>query len=203
MQGKARKYGIREPSRTRTSKDFLAHFAPEQSKDLATLYTPEMECQVNVAQGNGEPVEGDFNGRKWKGWPDGLQTWKGVRIPYGAKDNPNFDDKPMSFDLVKHVESIGMTGWNWVKRASLWVAFDFDAIVGHKVGLSDAELDAVKVSTMSLPWVTVRKSTSGKHLNTKFVTVRNGNRGCAGTAKSGIRNSAQSNAVQIKWRLRF
>lgn len=141
------------PTRTQTIKSFLTQFAPEQSKDLAALYTPEMECQVNVAKGDGEAVQGEFKGKLWTGFSDGIQTWKNFRIPYGANRKPHYEDKAMSFDLVKHVESIGLTGWNWVKRVSLWVAFDFDAIAGHKVGLTGAELDAVKESAMKLSWV--------------------------------------------------
>lgn len=64
------------PTRTQAIKEFLTKLSPEQSKDLAALYSSEMECQVNVAKDDGEAVQGEYNGKIWKGWSDGAQTWK-------------------------------------------------------------------------------------------------------------------------------
>ena len=53
------------PSRAEAVKAFLCfktHF------DLASLYNQNMECQVNVAQDNGERIEGEFKGKQWHGW---------------------------------------------------------------------------------------------------------------------------------------
>ncbi len=62
-----------------------------------------------------------------------------------------------------------MTGWDWKNRLSLWVAYDFDAIVGHsdkhKKKLTHEELQAVQKAAWDIPWVTIRKSTSGSGLH--------------------------------------
>ncbi|MEI6236531.1 MAG: primase-helicase family protein [Planctomycetota bacterium] len=144
---------------------FLAALAPEQSKDLAALYTRSMETQINVAQDGGQRAEGEFKGRKWHGWTDGLSTWKAFRIPYGANKEPHYDDAPMNFDIVEHAEGIGLSGWNWVDRVSKWCAYDFDSIIGHKAGLAESDLAQVREKAQAIPWVTVRKSTSGKGLH--------------------------------------
>lgn len=131
--------------------------------DLAELYNPGMECQVNVAQDGGERVEDTYKGRRWHGWRDEAgNLWKSFRIPYKAKSEPEFDTaSPMSFDLAVHTEGVGMTGWDWINRVSKWVAFDFDSLINHKAGFNPEELDEVKKAAMDIPWVTVRKSTSG------------------------------------------
>lgn len=145
---------------------FLSKFT---HSDLSELYNLEMECQVNVAHDGGQRIEGEYQGRQWHGWTDGLQTWKSFRIPHNANTTPTYDDKSIKFDLALHVEGIGMTGWNWVKRKSMWVAFDFDAISGHseKHGskLSPDALKEVEAEASKIPWITIRKSTSGKGLH--------------------------------------
>ena len=137
--------------------------------DLAELYSLEMECQVNVARGIGERTEGNYKGRRWCGWTDGLTVWKPFRIPYNANVKPNFTDHKIGFDIAEHAEGIGMTGWDWENRCSRWVAFDFDAIVGHSdkhsKTLTNEQLLAVQDAACAIEWVTVRKSTSGKGLH--------------------------------------
>lgn len=155
------------PKKTDAIKRFLQ---ARTHSDLAEMYTHEMECQVNVAADGGDRIDGDFKGRQWHGYTDGLTTWKPIRIPYGANTNtPSFEDKEMSFDLEAHAEGIGMTGWNWVHKESHWVGFDFDAITGHSTShqgkLSDKELQAVQDAACAIPWVTVRRSTSGNGLH--------------------------------------
>jgi len=136
--------------------------------DLTALYNEKMECQVNVAQDNGERIEGEYEGVKWLGYTDGITTWKSFRIPYNAKTSPEYVDKDISFDIM-HAEAVGMTGWNWKDRISLWVAFDFDAIIGHSDKhtrkLSPDELKKIQDLVQTIPWVTVRYSTSGKGLH--------------------------------------
>lgn len=153
-------------TRTEAIKSFLMGNTHE---DLANLYHHDMECQVNVAQDGGERVEHTYQGRQWHGWSDGIQTWKSFRIPYDAKGDAHYDDPLMSFGLAAHAEGIGCTGWDWKDRVSRWVAFDFDAVTGHseKHGhkLTDAQLSEVKNSASAIPWVTVRKSTSGRGLH--------------------------------------
>jgi len=127
-----------------------------------------MEVQVNVARDGGERIEGEYMGREWSGWTDNITTWKSFRVPYNANTEPEYKDTPMKFDLVKHAEGIGMTGFDFVAKVSRWVAFDFDAIVGdaHKnSGLTSEELNQVQCQATDIPWVTVRKSTSGNGLH--------------------------------------
>ena len=154
------------PTRTEAIKMFLNN---KTIPDLADYYNHNMECQVNVAQDGAERVEGDYKGRKWHGWTDGLTTWKSFRIPYNAATKPDYQDKNMSFDLAAHVEGIGMTGWDWKARVSKWVAFDFDDIVGHSDKhsnkLNNDELEEVRTKAQEIDWVTVRYSTSGKGLH--------------------------------------
>jgi hypothetical protein len=150
--------------------DAISRFLSQHTiSDLANLYSANMEVQVNVAQDSGSRIEGDYKGRQWHGWTDGIQTWKSFRIPYKAKSEPEYIDRPISFDLVEHAEGIGLTGWDWVNRYSKWVGFDFDALVGHAEAhakkLTEEELENIKKVITNVPWVTLRKSTSGKGLH--------------------------------------
>lgn len=155
-----------QPTRTEAIRLFLL---AKTHADLANLYSYDMEVQVNVAQDGGERIEGDFKGRQWHAYTDGLQTWKMLRIPYKANSDPEYEDRIMSFDLAAHAEGIGMTGWDWTNRLSVWVAYDFDAIVGHsdkhKKKLTHEQLQAVQEAAWAIPWVTIRKSTSGSGLH--------------------------------------
>lgn len=154
------------PTRSEAIKAFLNVKA---EADLASLYSIEMECQVNVGQDGGERIDGEFKGRKWHGWSDGLTSWKSFRIPYKADSEPEYEDKELRFDLAAHAEGIGMTGWNWKRRCSQWVAFDFDAIIGHsekhQTKLTNDQLESVRKAAEQIDWVTVRLSSSGKGLH--------------------------------------
>lgn len=138
------------------------------------MYHHDMEVQVNVAQDGGDRVTKDFKGRQYQVYTNGVQTWKAMRIPYKANSEPEYRDVPMSFDLSEHVEGIGMTGWDWVNRCSRWVAYDFDAIIGHSdkhlAKLTHVELEAVREAAFKIPWVTIRKSTSGSGIHL-YVTL--------------------------------
>lgn len=153
-----------------TRTEAIANFLKQVTHpDLAALYSIAMECQVNVAQDGGERVDGSYQGRQWHGWTDGMVTWKSFRIPYKAASDPEYNDVPMKFSLDQHAEGVGMTGWDWQKRVSRWVAFDFDAITGHSdrhdKKLDAAQMNEVKQAASQIPWVTVRRSTSGKGLH--------------------------------------
>jgi hypothetical protein len=154
------------PTRSEAIARFLNHAAPP---DLAALYNINMECQVNVAQDGGMRTDGEFKGRKWHGWTDGNTTWKSFRIPFNAKSEASYTDSEIKFELDKHAEGIGMTGWDWQAKVSRWVAFDFDAIVGHsekhEVKFTAEQLDEVKHAASEIPWVTVRRSAGGKGLH--------------------------------------
>lgn len=137
--------------------------------DLAALYHPGMEVQVNVAQDGGELVTGEYNGHQWRGWTDGSQTWKMIRIPFASMSEPHYEDSPMKWDLAVHAEGIGMTGFDFQNHRSVYVAYDFDAITGHSEKhtkkLTEQELSAVQKLACEIPWVTVRQSTSGNGLH--------------------------------------
>lgn len=139
----------------------IKKFLGTQPYDICKLYTYEMEVQVNVAKDNGEIIIGSFAGHKWQGYSDGIQTWKHFRVPFSPAINPIYVDKPISFDLQEHAEAIGITGWNWVQKKSLWVGFDFDSIIGHKEGLNEETLDEIKERIKDIPFLSVYTSTSG------------------------------------------
>lgn len=151
--------------KTQTIKLFLNN---KTHKDLAELYSASMEVQVNVARDKGEKVSGEVNGHQWIGYSDGIETWKSFRIPWKAYSEPEYRDSPLNYS-TDHFDAIGMTGWNWEKRVSQWVAFDFDAIIGHSTRhtrkMDETELENIRTILHDIPWVTIRKSTSGKGLH--------------------------------------
>lgn len=129
------------------------------------LFNEEMEVQVNVGIDNGIKVERvSKDGHKYWGFEKDGEFWKPFRIPYNAKIEPNYIDSELRFS-TEHFEAIGLTGWNWVQKESWWVGYDFDSIVNHSQGLSDEELLSIRRSIESIPWVTIRRSTSGKGLH--------------------------------------
>ncbi len=153
-----------QPTKTEAIKAFLQ---ASTCKDLAALYNYNIEVQVNVAQDGGERISSEgFKGKKSHGYSDGLTIWKSFRIPWKANSKPEYDDSIIKFDLAEHADAIGLTGWDWFNKESLWVAYDFDAISGHSNNtLADPEIEAVKVAACKIPWITVRKSTSGSGLH--------------------------------------
>jgi hypothetical protein len=155
-----------QPTRTEAIK---FHLLAKTWPDLATMYNHDMEVQVNVAQDGGERTEGEYRGKQWLAWTDGCTTWKSFRIPYKANTEPEYEDRPMSFDLSKHAEGIGMTGWDWKNRVSRWFAYDFDALTGHSdrhaKKLTETELGNICEVVKQVPWVSLRTSTSGKGLH--------------------------------------
>ncbi len=154
-----------------TQIDAVKRFLGSKTRpDLASLYSADMEVQVIVGQDGGERINKTYNGHTWTGYTDGIQTWKPFRIPRNARTEPEYDlSTTMSFDLEKHAEGIGMTGWDWKNRCSKWVAFDFDAMTGHSENhvkrLTNQELQNIKSIVSNVPWVTIRKSTGGQGLH--------------------------------------
>lgn len=173
--------------------------------ELAALYSDEMEVQVNVAADDGERI-GDYKGHKGCSYTDHTTTWYPIRIPKdGTEDNSN---KPMVYDLFAHAEGIGMTGWNWKKKQSIYFGFDFDAIIGHsekhKKKMTDAELQEVSERAKNIPWVTVRKSTggSGYHLyvflNTPIETQNHTEHAALGRAILGMMSALAGFDFSVK-----
>lgn len=137
--------------------------------DLAALYHPGMECQVNVARDEGVKKDG-FTGKAKQTFTDGINTWFTFRIPKNSWAEPEDNSAiEMTYPLFDYAEGIGMTGWDFRALRSMWVAFDFDAIVGHSEKhakrLTDEELAVVKEKACGIPWVTVRRSASGNALH--------------------------------------
>lgn len=130
-------------------------------RNKVTSYNPEMEVQVNVVTGK------VFKDKKWS---DDDYTWGPFRIPYNARDNPTYKDSPLDWPFEKYVEAIGLTGWNWFKRQSEWVGFDIDSVTNHKQGLTDDDLDKIRIAIYDVPWITLKRSKSGKgfHLYVYF-----------------------------------
>jgi len=156
---------------TEAIESFLKTVPINYAQDLTSRCNGDMECQVMVDPTDGEPV---YNGNQlvkntWAVASEDLGTYKyhHVRVPRNAMSEPYFNDNPLGFPLVRHVECVGMTGWNWKKKQSMWVGFDFDAITGHAqgVGVSDDQLLKVKEAAATIPWVQVRRSTGGAGLH--------------------------------------
>src|SRR4051812_10431325 len=103
---------------------------PHNAPELIDRWTPLMETQVNVAAGDGEPVQGRHNT-----WTNGLYNWFNIRMPKNANSEPEFRDFDIPFPLEEHAQGIGSTGWDWSARKSRWVGFDFDSITGHAAGV--------------------------------------------------------------------
>ncbi len=138
--------------------------------DLSSLYNTSMEVQVNVAREGGKQIDaGDLKGRAFNAFTDGETVWKPFRIPFKAKTEPEYTDSAIKFSIAKYAEGIGMTGWDWASRKSRWVAFDFDAIMGHSdrhgKKLDDRQLAEIQDIVSNVPFVTLRRSTSGKGLH--------------------------------------
>lgn len=148
----------------------LIKFLHQQPYTMCKLYSPEMEVQVNVARGEGEPVQGTYAGLRWQGFTDGLQIWKHFRIPWNADRDPKYEDRELKFSF-DHIEAIGMTGWDYINRHSRWVGFDFDALVGHKQGLTQEELNAIRDKLADIDFITIYTSTSGNGLHIYVFTI--------------------------------
>ena len=154
----------------------IQKFLHNQPYDFCQKYTPEMEVQVNVAKDDGEQLEGFYAGQRWTGWTDGVTTWKHFRIPWHANTTPHYEDRDIKFDISLHAEAIGMTGWNWAQRKSMWIGFDFDSIINHHEGLQKDELLELHRKIEQIPWVALYTSTSGYGLHLYcFVDIKTQN----------------------------
>jgi hypothetical protein len=132
------------------------------NQDLLARWHIGMETQANMMVGDGELVAG-----KRTTWSNGTETWHNFRIPHGANSDPQWDDYDIRFPLDTHCEGIGMTGWDWQKRCSVFVGFDVDSITSHAkgIGISDADLEKVKEAAGALPYIETRRSTGGSGLH--------------------------------------
>src|SRR5205085_5918743 len=122
----------------------------------------QMELQVNVAADSNEAVADKRNT-----YTTGTYDYWNIRIPKNANSEPEWRDDSLRWPLDVHAEAIGSTGWNWEKRTSEYVGFDFDSLVGHAagVGITNEQLTIVAEKAKELPYVEVRKSTGGRGLH--------------------------------------
>ena len=150
------------PTTSESIGSFLRARATDANRDLIERWTPEMETQVNVAAGTGDPVDGRRNT-----WTDGQFTWHNIRIPKNADTEPVWNDYQINFPLDLFAEGIGCTGWKWTTRESLWLGFDLDALTAHAkgAGITDEALEKSKQAAIALPYIEVRRSTGGKGLH--------------------------------------
>lgn len=85
-----------------------------------------------------------------------------IRIPHDHNTNPTHSDKTVSSFLPQWWTCIGTTGWNWKTQKSSWVGFDLDSNEGHVNGHDDATLQKAIEAALTLPFVQVRTSKSGR-----------------------------------------
>ena len=142
--------------------NFLQARKTAANADLVDRWSIDFECQVNVHAADGEPVEG-----KKSTWSNGIYTWHSIRVPKNAATDPSWEDYQINYPFDLYAEGIGMTGWRWRDRRSLWFGYDFDALTAHAqgIGISDAQLEKVKAAACALPYVEVRRSTGGKGIH--------------------------------------
>lgn len=127
---------------------------------------------------------------------------KSLRIPKKAGDGFVFNDS--NYDLGTIAE-IGSSGWLWRSQNSLWVGYDIDSLTGHApgVGISDNELRRVQEAACELPYVQVRRSTSGSglHLYVFLTNIQSATRADhAAVAKCVLQQ--MSNDVQFDFKSR-
>ena len=94
---------------------FLQARKTPANADLIDRWSIAMETQLNVAVGDGEPVEG-----KRSTFSNGTDTWHSIRAPKDANSEPHWEDYELRFSLTEHAEGIGITGWDW-KNSTLHV----------------------------------------------------------------------------------
>lgn len=128
---------------------------------VAEWYSSNMEVQIMVNKDNGEIVDG-----KMGTFTSGEETWYNVRIPRNANEIPVNNDHELQYN-PRHIEAIGMTGWDWVNKRSVRVGFDFDAITGHAegVGVSAEMLLEIQTRLSTVEEALLLKSTGGNGLH--------------------------------------
>ena len=125
------------------------------SADLTARYRRGMECQVLVRPG--EPID-----RGASLYSENGVTWYPIRVPKKADAEPTWKDYPLHFPLSEYATEIGMSGWDWERRVSVWVGFDVDSILGdHKEGLTPEQLEETRAALVRPSYIELRRSTRG------------------------------------------
>ncbi len=134
---------------------FLDRHKTVLSADLVGRYSPAMECQLLVKRG--EPV-GDSGCM----YSDGTRNYWDIRIPKKAATEPYWEDYRLPWPPEWYATDFGMSGWDWLRRVSVWVGYDLDSILGgHKDGLTPEQLEEVLAALRKLSYVEIRRSTRG------------------------------------------
>lgn len=145
-------------------------------KDLTDQWSLEVESQLYMNESMGTPVFDETLKQVPNRWMYedprfGSYEFAQIRIPHGSyTDTPSYNDRELRFPLDMHIEAIGMTGWDWKNKRSLWWGYDFDSITGHAagVGITDEALEEVRAKASLLPYVEVRRSTGGGGLHLRI-----------------------------------
>jgi hypothetical protein len=138
-----------------------------ENMELQVMVKPDPSHEIinrKNSRGGKSKVYKDMNGIEYANF----------RIPYNANTDPNYKDRPLTWELDKYCQAIGSTGWDWKNKRSMYVGYDFDGIAGHSdkhaATLTPEELAIVRDKASKLDWVEVRKSTGGGglHFYVKF-----------------------------------
>ena len=138
--------------------NFLQARKTPANADLVDRWSIDMETQVNVIAGDGEPVAG-----KRSTWSNGSDTWHTIRIPKNADTEPTWEDYKIGYPFDQHAEGIGMTGWDWQARRSRAVRLRLrrpdrprQRHRHQRRGVGEGQAGRLR-----LPYVEVRRSTGG------------------------------------------
>ena len=118
----------------------------------------DLETQI-LCKKNGTPIEGG------KFEADG-EVFGPTRWPYDAMGEPNFSNPPIQYIIRNRMRCIGSTWWNWKKRCSVGLGFDFDSLLDHGEGVGISEHELKKIDAIETEWLEVIRSTrgNGRHL---------------------------------------
>jgi hypothetical protein len=148
--------------------DVRGFLEDETWPDLVDRIRIGMEMQITVQKDKGERFDKEFRNDEgeivtFEAFKNGVDEFWPIRIPRDANENPKFNYfRSMPWYPAVYAKEIGGTGWDWWNKKSRWVGFDFDSMVGHKIGLSAEELEEIRERVKSVPWVELRRSTGGK-----------------------------------------
>jgi hypothetical protein len=135
-----------------------AHPRPDEAKLLVHAMPEFLEAQGI------DPVTSRLivPGLEYQLWIDGRPK----RIPIGRNSgNPVFGGELVTQkQLAGRIGLVGVTGWNWTLRQTMFIILDFDA-ADHAAGHDQAVLDLVIEAARRLGWVWVRRSKGGRGIH--------------------------------------
>ncbi len=145
----------RRPTRYQSIKATLELYAPA---DLAARYQEGMEALMQVDPEKGEPVYKDHKTPIPNTYDDGKFVHFTIRI-----QSPGDGAKPQTFPPEDYFEAIGISGLDVERNVAYAVGYDFDSILNHDEarGLTEQQLADLLAALKKLPYVEIRRSTSG------------------------------------------